>query len=229
MKTQNYEMFDFMTSNRNLNNGLIERLIKSINEIGYIESRPILVNESMVIIDGQHRFEACKRIGLPIYYEISNVDMNKAMIALNMNQQIWRLEDYITSWANQGKQCYKELLAFEEKYKLGTSNAIAILKGSKSGSSNGIRAGLEFEVNPKKDEIAEFILKCKPFLPFYKNKNFVYSVEVLFRKTTVKNCNKVLDKIQPLRQQALLADYLSFYENILNRYKKNDDDRISLF
>ena len=39
---------------------------------------------------------------------------------------------------------------------------------------------------------------------------------------------KVLNKIQSLRQQATVVDYLAFYENILNRYKKNDDKRICL-
>ena len=86
MKTKNYEMFEYMDSNRKINAGLVERLVKSIKEIGYIESRPIIVNEDMVVIDGQHRLEACKRLGIPVIYQVSNVDMSKAMIALNTNQ-----------------------------------------------------------------------------------------------------------------------------------------------
>jgi hypothetical protein len=216
-----------MSNNRILSNGLIQRLIKSINEIGYVTAKPIIVNESMVIIDGQHRFEACKQLGLPIYYEISNIDMNKAMISLNMNQQIWRLQDYVNSWAKNGIDCYQQLMDFEEKYHLGMSNAIVICRTNRL-VPNDIRSGKIFVVNSKNHMIANFIINCRPYFSFYKDKCFVQSVEALYRKTSVENCNKVFSKIQPLKQQVSIVNYISFYENILNRYKKNDENRIVL-
>ena len=229
MKTFNYEMFGFMQTNRDLRDSHIEHLMSSITELGYITALPVIVDESMIIIDGQHRFEACKRLGIPIYYEVSYVDKEKAKISLNMNQRIWRLEDYIGSWAKSGKQCYIELLEFENRYKLGISNSIVICHAMNGRRANDIRKGKEFIVNPKRHEIAQFIFNCKPYFSFYKNKNFISSIERLFAKTSIKNVNKVFDRIQPLKQQVSVSDYLSIYENYLNRYKKNDDERISLF
>ncbi len=229
MKTTNYDWFAYMPTNRSINPGLVDRLVKSISAIGYIEARPILVNNKMIIIDGQHRFEACKKLGLPIIYEISDVDMSKAMIALNMNQQIWRLTEYVESWAKSGIDCYKQMVDFEKRYKLGMSNTITICTSSRSGrSAMDIRRGKEFEINPKSEDIAKFILTCKTYFAFYSTKFFVESVAVLFKKTTAENCQKVLNHIQPMRQQATTSNYLAFYENVLNKYKRNTDSYIVL-
>ena len=47
MKTFNYSAFSFMPTNRGINNGLVKRLVKSIKEIGYIEARPVIVNQQI--------------------------------------------------------------------------------------------------------------------------------------------------------------------------------------
>lgn len=219
MKTLDYSIFKFMASNRGINEGLVKRLITSIKKIGYIEGKPIIVNQDMVIVDGQHRFEACKRLQLPIHYSISNVSSEEAMIHLNMNQQIWRLEDYIHSWANRGKQVYKDLIEFEKQYKLGTSNNLVIFRTS-TRKADDVRNGVEFNVNPKAHNIATFILDCKPFLPYYANKVFVQSVVILFKNCNEKQIEKVKNKIFGVKQQAKVIDYLSIYENILNKYNK---------
>jgi hypothetical protein len=212
MKTSNYQLFALMQNNRQINEGLVNRLIKSISEIGYVDARPIIVSPNYVIIDGQHRFEACKRINIPIVYEISHVDMDKAMISLNMNQQIWRLGEYVNSYAKSGVQCYIDTASFENQYGFGFSNTLVICASGTMGSlkAEGVRNGKEFNINPKRHEIARFILACKPLFSFYLTKPFVVSVESLFRKTTAENCAKVLSKIHPLKQQVSAGDYLSF-------------------
>ena len=227
MKTTNYDLFSFMQENRPINNGLVNRIIQSIKDIGYIESRPIIVNDSLVIIDGQHRFHACKKLNLPIFYEISDADMNKAMIALNMNQMIWRIEEYIGSWAKSGIDCYVYLYEFEKKHKIGVSNSVAIVGGT-GLRPDQIRSGKPFNINKNSEEIAYFILRCKQFLPFALTKPFVTSITVLFKKVDSKEINKVYDKMQSLKKQATMTDYLVCYENILNKYKKNNETRISL-
>jgi hypothetical protein len=226
--TVNYEMFKFKDSNRVVNDGLVKRLIKSINEIGYIQSRALLVDENLTIIDGQHRFEACKRLGLPIYYDISDVDFDKAMLALNMNQMIWRLQDYIHSHANKNKECYKFLKDLEDEYHLGTSNNIIIASGGTTTKALSIRDGKEFEINQNYKKVIEFIFQCKDYFHFWKSKTFVIAVTFLFNNASEKDCKKVLSKIHPLQQQASTTNYLLFFENILNRYSKKDENKIIL-
>ena len=222
METSNYSLFTTSHINRSINTGLVQRIAKSIQDIGYLKSRPIIITGNYIIIDGQHRFEACKLLGLPIYYEIENVDFQKAMINLNMNQQIWRLNEYVESWANSGLQCYKYLSNFENKYKLGISNSIVICMGNTGRNATTIRTGKEFEIAVNADKIAAFILTCKNYFNFSLNKNFVAAVEALYRRVDEDKCDYVLEHLQSLKQQPTYYDYLVCFENILNKRKKTN-------
>ena len=106
MKTTNYDLFSFYEENRKISKGNIKQKIKSIQNIGYIESLPIIVDENFKIIDGQHRFLALKELGLPIIYAIEQIDYSKAMIELNKSQEIWRLQEYICHHAAKGSKSH---------------------------------------------------------------------------------------------------------------------------
>ena len=67
-QTNNYSKFSTLeSSNRDANPQHVEKLKKSIQEIGLIT--PIQVDKDFVIVDGQHRFHALKSLGYPITYQ----------------------------------------------------------------------------------------------------------------------------------------------------------------
>ena len=222
MKTFNYSEFAFMPTNRGINNLLVKRLVKSIKEIGYVEARPVIVNQQMVIIDGQHRFLACQQLGLPIYYQVSDVDMSKAMINLNMNQTIWRLWDYVESWAESGFECYKELVNFRNKYKFTPSVCLSICvpSGGVGRSTSRIRSGKQLNINPNNEAVAVFLLNCKDELFFYNSSVFVKSVVFMFNKTTDEDRERLFNNIHKIKQQARFTDYLVIFENIINKGRR---------
>ena len=77
---------------------------------------PIMVDADMRIIDGQHRFYACKELGLPIYYVVKNdVDPEQAMITLNQTSKKWEMMDWLRYRANKNGGCYKMLLDLYNK------------------------------------------------------------------------------------------------------------------
>lgn len=229
MKTTNYSIFKIMNINRDILEFRIKRVIESIMEIGYIESRPIIVDKDLFIIDGQARFEACKKLKLPIIYEIYNGDSKKAMIALNSFQQVWTQKDFVYSWAKQGKESYIKLVEYEEHYKFGISNSIAICM-PKTAADNGrmIKKGDEFEINIKRYDIADFLLEAKIYLNFWKKHHFVQSIVKLHKLTTKENCDKIQSKLLIITEQPTVNHYLMVYENILNKHKKNPDNIVAL-
>jgi hypothetical protein len=226
MKTNNYEIFNFMPNNRPINGGLVKRLMASISDLGYINARPVIVNESMVIIDGQHRFEACKRLGFPIVYEISNIDMNKAMLALNANQVSWALNDFIVSHANQNISHYSEILEFNKRYSLGISNSILICCPSLKAKE--IRLAKEFILNEERFEVVNFILTCKEYISFYNTHHFIFAVITLFKRADKLQIAKLLKSIQSLIQQPSKRHYLAAFENIINKSVKKESLKITL-
>lgn len=98
--TTDYSMFKWLEGNRNINEVNKYNLIDNINKNGYIGS-PIIVNENMEIIDGQHRYEACKYLGVPIPYIVVEGLTIKDVITMNNSGRKWKNIDYITSNMNE--------------------------------------------------------------------------------------------------------------------------------
>ena len=59
-ETTSYSQFKTMEGNRAVKDGRVNKIVESINKIGYVLS-PILVNEKMEVIDGQGRLSALER------------------------------------------------------------------------------------------------------------------------------------------------------------------------
>lgn len=218
LKTKDYDKFHKFDFNRGINNGLVNRLMESIKEIGYMPGKPIIVDKKMNIIDGQHRFTACVNLGIEVEYVITDVDPHTAIIKLNADQVNWKMIDYVNSWAQQGVKCYEHLLDFEERRGLGITNSVTILFSTNHDSSEmqRIKAGYKFQINPKAETIAAFIAHCKD-VPYYKSSYFIRAVVRLFRLANEEQIEKVKNGIISLPQQPTAAAYLAAFENLANR------------
>lgn len=183
MKTKEYNKFKFAEANRKLKTKSNQHLVESMQKFGFISGRPILITKDFVVIDGQNRLKVAKELGIEVHYEFIEGDHIEKMIALNSSQSNWSLQNYIESFSTQNIDCYRKLVKFEEKYKLGMTNSISICI-SNLLKPKGIREGKIFVFNPLANEIAEFILDCKNLIPYYKEKEFIRSIVVLFKKTT---------------------------------------------
>ena len=122
-KTTNYKMFRYYNSNRDVNQGHLKKIAKSIAiHPELLPTRPILVDKKFNIIDGQHRFEACKQLKLPVYYEVFEEGKDENAITLNIDSRPWTLDDYAKFYATKGNKHYKKFLEAMENYpKLGAS------------------------------------------------------------------------------------------------------------
>jgi len=104
-QTDNYKLFQYSKFNRNIL--LRDEMIEQAKE-GFIA--PIIVNENMVVIDGQHRLEASKRVGVPIEYIVKAGLGDKDIVRMNTVQKPWSLQNYIESFANKGLSEYIKLI-----------------------------------------------------------------------------------------------------------------------
>src|SRR5574344_1973849 len=91
-QTNDYEMFKTLDGNRNVNKLHVNRLKESFKK-AYLLS-PIIINLRNQIIDGQHRFEAAKALGLQIYYTICDDYGLKEFQIFNTNIKKKKKEDY---------------------------------------------------------------------------------------------------------------------------------------
>lgn len=114
-KTKDYNIFKTLHGNRGISDTRVKKIISSINAVGYVSS-PLLCNEKLEIIDGQGRFTALKKLGLPVeFYVVPGLTIREC-ISLNINQENWKVIDFIESYATQGNQNYKYLLELTKRY-----------------------------------------------------------------------------------------------------------------
>ena len=74
--SRNYNMFKFKDGNRDLNYINVNKMEESLKKHGWVT--PIVVDNNYYIIDGQHRFQAAKNLGMPIAFIRMSNDFNKS-------------------------------------------------------------------------------------------------------------------------------------------------------
>lgn len=131
-KTDDLDMFKFTKFNRNIL--FTDEMLKQAKE-GFIS--PIIVNEYMVVIDGQHRLEHARKAGVPIEYIVKPGLTEHDIVRMNTTQRPWSLLNFIESYANQGSEQYVALLNLINKKYAGTSVVISVGRNS-TGSYKGL-------------------------------------------------------------------------------------------
>lgn len=112
-----YGLFKLMAGNRVINYNHVKQLKRSMEaHPELLPTNPIEVNEHMFIIDGQHRWMACKELGLPVYYIVNEGGSLEATRIENVTQRRWSLMDFAHSYAEGGSKDYKMFLRMVHDY-----------------------------------------------------------------------------------------------------------------
>lgn len=126
LKTTDYQIFKKHDANRDIDHLNLKRLVDSIMTCNMLELRPMIVDTDMKVIDGQHRLEAAKKLGLTIYYQIKQDSEPREMYLLNDNQKHWGLEDYLNYHVNCNVKNYLNLKKYMNDNKLPLRQALII-------------------------------------------------------------------------------------------------------
>jgi hypothetical protein len=231
--TTDYSMFKSIDGNRNLNLLHINRLKKSMQE--HYLFTVIVVNENYEIIDGQHRFNAVRDLGLPLHYVIMQGYNLSHVQILNANSSNWTTQDYLEAYCNLGYEDYVRLAEFLRKYKLNITIGASILLQSSAGIA-GTYPGSAFEYfkhgtlkiteKQMKDgaKFMEMLYLFEPYFDGFKSRSFVFSLMKLMNNpdfSITELLQKV--KIQPSALQSCVHvnQMTSLIEEIYN-YKRRD-------
>lgn len=214
-KTKDYDKFQIFTYNRPVNAKLVKSIMDSIQKIGYMEAKPVLVDKDFNIIDGQHRFTACKNLDIPVPYVITDVDPKEAMVQLNARQAQWNSGNYIHMWADSGIKCYQHLINYDKNHGFGLPLSMVIVFKSDPALAL-IKKGHRFSINENAEKIGAFIKSCD-MVPYHRTTHFVRAIVKLFTMTNEEQREKIKASLISLPQQAKMADYMVAFENIVNK------------
>ena len=234
--TKDYDVFKKHRCNRPLDESAVLRLMASIQKCNRLSSKPICVDHEFSIIDGQHRLEAARRLGIPIHYILEDFSPDD-MLQMNANQKSWLIADYLNYFSADKKNArrheeYSKLKEFMERERVSVSIAVQILNGDRSSEFfRKFKDGLyqfptdeEFkEAMEKKDKIKatiDYIKRTTSGPKGYLDKVTFYSAMVDFFNVksfdyeTFKN--KLAYKIDLLRPCTRQCDYVRIFKDIYN-------------
>jgi hypothetical protein len=233
-ETYDYSMFKSMRGNRPLDKLLVMRLKKSFKK--HYLFTIILVNEHHEIIDGQHRFEAAKSLGLPINFIVQEGYKVKEVQVLNTNSKDWGKMQYLHSFCELGHPEYLKFRDFMRKYpRFGIAVSEALLTGLSNGKyereeGHGVRlptfkeGEIEIPNEAHSYHIAEKIMQIQPFYEGFNRITFVRSMMRLFNNPNYDH-NTFVKKleIQPtaLQHCQSVDQYLLLIEDIYNYRSRN--------
>lgn len=224
--TTNFAAFKHITGNRTEIESRVRKIEKSVDMVGYIPS-PIIVNENMEIIDGQARYEFCKRTDTPIAYTVIEGLTINDCIAMNISATNWGIMDYIHSYAARGLMAYilTEKFVSESPYSLNPT--MWALTGSETNNnSEKIKQG-KLDINQKDYERGKNILsywKCFDDIVTNRRTEFLEAIGYCYLMPCVDNdtlVRKLHQRPRDFQTIATITDAIDVIEDAYNVRTRN--------
>lgn len=230
-KTKLYDLFKFREDNREkIDVNHVEKLVESIKSKNLLHLRPILVNDKMEIIDGQHRVLAAKKLDVEIYYDIQKELDCKDIILMNISKS-WSMSDYLNYYCQNNYSEYKKLSEFMIKNNLSLKVSLTIAVGQLQSGFNTFRSGeFKFEQDIFKQDLdlcwktINLIKKLNGFSNYTSSSRFWKGLIRLIKhpdfeeKKWLANAQKLVTNFSV---KATTIDYISMIEHIYNWNNKN--------
>ena len=170
--TTEYGELKFLKGNRDINASKVEKIIKDVKSgIDLFKYAPIIVNENMEIIDGQHRFAAARALKVNVYYVIMQADLS-IVPSINSKGSRWRTVDFLNSYVDLKKENYVDLQNFIKTYeRISLPIAIRLFHTGKSESDkDSMDAFQDGELSNKfRGEAHKYSTILCDFIPFTDN------------------------------------------------------------
>lgn len=148
-ETKDYDLFKFIIGNREISKKLLKmkKYMNTTDENEYGFCAPLIVNEKYEIIDGQHRFELCKKNNQPIRYiiiENSDLETVKKCNAIN---NAWSQVDMLNSLAASGDADSIVLKYYASTYELTDWIAYVLLTNKTASNLSNIKLPENYDEN----------------------------------------------------------------------------------
>jgi hypothetical protein len=164
--TKDYDSFSFLDTNRIPNQTNLKKIVESMKKEHL--RIPIIVNEKMQIIDGQHRFLAEKQLGLPVYYIINAGYGLEQVKRANTTGSNWTLEDFLHSHAHDLN--YNMVAKIKKTYGLHLNTLLRVISSITANSfdmlKDEFKTGSFAFTEEQKAKVIDFCEQLKFFKDF---------------------------------------------------------------
>ncbi|MFY9308086.1 MAG: ParB N-terminal domain-containing protein [Bacteroidia bacterium] len=221
-QTNKYTLFKSFTSNREVDESHVKKLMDAISKKNMLPLNPIIVNDKMQVVDGQHRLEAAKRLKYDIFYIVSETIKKEDIASLNSNSKNWNLMDYINYYSVEKKPGFSVLSSFiSQNPMIKPSLCLQLLSVDNSRNSNELKNGVIEVGNIKNaEEIVSYLKDIYNFCSFAYSRDFILAMRKIYdsghyeHEQMMKQINK---QPRSLVQCVNVKQYIEMLEDIYNR------------
>ena len=139
LSTTDYSIFEAAPNNRDVKN--TKKLEASFRKHGFIPAYPLHVSRidgKLIVKAGHHRLTVATKLGLPVYYVISNDSLSIAEETVSTTP--WTIKDFAISHERAGGKDYSDVMEYHERTGIAIGMCIAMLGGEMAAGGNKITA-----------------------------------------------------------------------------------------
>lgn len=229
-QTKDYSIFEAHENNRNIKgNQKFKKLLKSMQKYGFLPFMPIWCkktpNGKLSIQFGHHRFEAARKLNIPVCYMVYNVDFE--IFAENETTNTWSLRDYLDCHVRDGDMVSLAIKKYHEETGISLSQCIGILGGHSDKDYDKSKAfkrktfGISPESLNRADKIKKLVLhSVKVDKDIGKCRSYITALTKMVRVDSF-DINTYISKLESNREmfvkQIDMDGYIHMIESIYNR------------
>ena len=230
-ESTNYDKFKFVEANRNLNEHHVKEIMKEIENKDLRDESPVKVYRDWEIMEGQHTFAGCERLGLPVKYIFTKMTVDD-IGRYNGSQKTWTSTNILQHYCVRGFENYLILQEFYKKYKYPISTLLVLLSGENTKRLfRDFKFG-RFIVRQSVGQVQNILDKIAEFKEFndkvFRHKTFVLTyIDCLTHpdfdhERLVHKVSIIPDKFVKCNTQ---VDYLRMIEDVYN-YRNQEPIRL---
>jgi len=239
---KDWGLFKTFNYNRIVDEKRVEKLMSSISKTNIVTAiLCVFIDGFYYIIDGQTRFNACKRLNRDIVVElVENItSVPDIMSELNRNNKAWRTIDYFNMWTILGKEGFIEIKKIMDEYDL-SFNQINIFMNKRNNDvvSGFVSSDFKNENYKISGDKKKYVIKCATYLQeilnidagYIEQRNNNNLKSALCKIITMYNYNHSR-MIDVCRKMIMLPGkrQVDYFNIIVEEYNKNlrDEHRLS--
>ena len=231
--TTDYAKFKLDLINRPISEKHVAKMVRAIQRKNLLAENPILVSRDGTVIDGQHRLQAAKQLGLPVYYIISVAITIEDAGHMNGPVENWSKQDWLHHWVQLGNENYIKLAEFIQRHPwMYLSMAQELCTYGTRAESHQVFESGEYNFNDGDfaETVAQACLDFAQYISFHRHPVFIRAVGQLFEHAEYDH-QRMMDRMQYMSRKLVKCPdaktYLTLFEEIYN-FRTRKEYRIRL-
>ena len=219
--TSDYTLFKRVRGNRRVYPLQVAKLLLRIKARG--QKVPVIVNEKMEIIDGQHRVEVCTQLQIPVMYLVVHGAKLEDIKDINNCSKLWGFDDYQRCYSrpeHQHHRTYMTIKSFKEKYSLPSAITLFLLSGNAHDLGLGdFRDGIfKIDDRTKAERFGNVLKKIRKYHKAARSVRFAKALINDKRIHPNMNLDRIIKQIGKYPNKIKGQTVLEFEDSILDCY-----------